>query len=260
MSIKHLFLLALLFVGQQLAFAQFNVGSHLVTSNVNLLLDSRKSNNIGTNTGNTPSKNTVDMGEFKIELGYGKIKKENSVVVFGLGYGYAYRNSTSNTKDTLLIRDDNSVSKTFSFSAIAESNNFVPMQKNWGFLYTLRTGIDIGFNSNSTINNTKKPNNDSLVQRIFTSEGISIQGNILFHIGAYYQLQKHLLLFTQINVLGAKIGSTISNSENSGNKQDLESFNIELTGALTPLYKISDLTIGIKFLIPSKERIVPTFK
>lgn len=261
MSIKHLFLLALLFVGQQLAFAQFNVGSRLVTSNVNLLLDNNKSDGSGANTGNNTSyKSTDNKGDFKIELGYGKIKKENSVTVFGLGYGYSYRNSASNTKDSLLIRDNSSDFKTISFSAFAERNNFVPMQKNWGFLYTLRTGIGLDFNNSNTINNTKKTNNDSLVQRIFSSDGIAIQGSILFHIGVYYQLQKHLLLFTQINVLGAKIGSTITNSENSGNKQELESFDITLTGALTPLYKISDLTIGIKFLIPSKERIVPTFK
>jgi hypothetical protein len=254
MSIKHFFLLALLFVGQQLAVAQFTIGSRIITSNLNLSLNNLNTNTSRANTGNTVFLNTYNEGAFNIGLGYGRIKQENRVTIFGLGYNYSYRNDASNTKDTLLIRDNTNDNKSASFSAFAEMTNFVPMQKNWGFLYTLRTGINLGFNNNVTNNDTKKLSNDSLVQRKTTTEGAAIQGNILFHIGAYYQLQKHFLLFTQINILGAQIGYNILNSDNSANKLQSEGFGITLTGALTPLYKISDLTIGVKFLIPSKAK------
>jgi hypothetical protein len=75
-----------------------------------------------------------------------------------------------------------------------------------------------------------------------------IQGNV----GAYYMLSKHLLLFTQFNLLGLNVSFSNSNTNNVNSSSESTTVSFDMSGTLTPTYKLGDINIGIKYLIPTK--------
>jgi hypothetical protein len=238
-------------INASLCQAQFGKGAQMLSGNVNFDFGNSKTNVEDFVSPFTKNKDEENKYGFGIELGYGKFKKENTVLLYGLGYTYLFSESNRMVSDTGKVAKTNSLNSNYRYTLFAEKLNFIPIKSNWGLIYSVK-GL-VGYN---TANSTSKGNyynitKDSNVISESISDGNYFQLAVSGNLGAYYTINKHFLLFSQINVFTANLDFNNYTDSYSGNVRKIEnsSFGFNLTGALTPSFKLGDISIGLKYLI-----------
>lgn len=231
--------------------AQFNVGVKLLSGNLTANIQNNTNNAQdldGLKTIKIEKYNSIGAG---IELGYGKISKPNKAIIYGLGYSNYQIIKSTNQTDTLKNYLNNDESNNNSYYLFAEKINFIPVKTNWGFMYNFKASLRYENSKNNYANNTKYSKNDSVISGFSNSVENAYTANMQINIGAYYIFHQNFILFTQLNLLGTSLGYT--NFENKGKSQNTnsDSYIFNFSGVLTPTYKLGDLSIGLKYIIPA---------
>ncbi|MBJ7427502.1 MAG: hypothetical protein JHD28_00860 [Bacteroidia bacterium] len=155
--------------------------------------------------------------------------------------------------DTSRTINSISTNHNYRYTAFAEKLNFIPIKSNWGINYSFKGLVSYNsLNSNSKGNYYYNSNDSSFVLE-GRSEGDYYQLAISGNLGAYYVLNTHFLLFSQINVFTANLNFNKNTDSYLGNLRKIEDnrFSFNLTGALTPTFKLGDISVGLRFIIPN---------
>ncbi len=187
-----------------------------------------------------------------IELGYGKIKVQNQIFIYGLGFTYNLSLINNKRYDTTAFTETKSSGNTYSYFIFGEKSFFIPISPKYGFMYNLNTNLRYSHTSNDDSYYSRMFSNDSANIRNLGHSNSSVQAKIQGNVGAYYMLNKHLLLFTQFNLLGLNLTFSNSNTNNLNSSSESNNVSFDMSGILTPTYKLGDINIGIKYLIPSQ--------
>ncbi|MFA9214449.1 MAG: hypothetical protein ACEQSR_11485 [Candidatus Methylacidiphilales bacterium] len=250
---KFYTLIIFTFINVSLCQAQFGEGAQMLSGDVNFDFVNSKNNSEDFVSPFIKNNNEDNKYGFGIELGYGKFKKENNVWMFGIGYTYLFSEINRIFSDTSRIINSISTNHNYRYTAFAEKLNFIPIKSNWGINYSVK-----GLVSYNTVNNKSKGNyyynsNDSSFVLEGMSDGNYYELAISGNLGAYYVLNKYFLLFSQINVFTANLNYTKNTDTYLGNLRKIENsnFGFNLTGALTPTFKLGDISIGLRYIIPN---------
>lgn len=250
---KFYALIVFTFINVSLCRAQLSKGSQIFSGNVNYDFGSSKNNSEDFVSPFVKNNNEENRYGFGIELGYGKFKKDNSVWLFGLGYTNIFSETNRIFSDTSKSINSISTNTYHRYTAFAEKLNFIPIKSNWGINYSVK-----GLVSYNTVNNKSKGNyyynsNDSSFVLEGMSDGNYYELAISGNLGAYYVLNKHFLLFSQINVFTANLNYNKNTDTYLGNFRKIENsnFGFNLKGALTPTFKLGDISIGLRYIIPN---------
>lgn len=250
---KFYLLILFTLINISICIAQFNKGAQMISGTVNFDLASSKNNTEDYVSPFTKNNNEEDKYGFGIELGYGRFKKENTVWVFGIGYSYLFSKVNQTVSDTGRSAKINGVNSDYRYTFFAENLNFIPIKSNWGITYSIK-GL-FGYN---TLNSNSKSNyhynyNDSSFIGESSSDGANYLLSFSGNLGAYYTINKHFLLFSQINVFTSNLSFFNNTNTYFGNVRKTENsgFGFNLTSALTPVFKLGDISIGLKYIIPN---------
>lgn len=248
---KFYLLVLFTFININLCQAQFNKGTQMLSGNVSIDLASSKNNTEDYVSPFTKNNNEENKYGFGIELGYGKFKKVNTIVLYGLGYSYLFSEANLTNSDTSRSLKINSVNNDYRYTIFAENLNFIPLKNNWGITYSFK-----GLFAFNTLKSTSKSSyyynyNDSSFIGESSSDGANYLLSFSGNLGAYYTINKHFLLFSQLNVFTANLNFFNNTNTYLGNVRKTENagFGFNLTGALTPTFKLGDISIGLKYLI-----------
>ncbi len=233
--------------------AQFGKGSQILSGNINFDFGSSKNNSEDFVSPFTKINNEENNYGFGIELGYGKFKKENSVWIFGIGYTYIYSESNRMFSDTSRTINSISTNHNYRYTAFAEKLNFIPIKSNWGISYSIKSLVSYNPLYSASKSSYYYSSNDSAFVLEGQSDGYYYQLAISGNLGTYYVLNKHFLLFSQINVFTANLNYTKNSDTYLGNFRKIENsnFGFNLAGALTPAFKLGDISIGLRYIIPN---------
>lgn len=238
----------------RLCLAQFGKGSQIFSGNINTDFANSNSNSEDFVSPFTKNYNEEKKYGFGLELGYGKFKKENTVLLFGLSYSYSYSESRQMFSDTSKSVKSSGQNFENKYNLFIEKLNFIPIKSNWGLIYSFRGLFGYNTVNSSSKNNFYFSSNDSIVNLEGSSNSNYLQLAASGNLGAYYTINKHFLLFSQINVFTVDLNFNNYKNNYLGNLRKIEnsSFGFNLTGALTPAFKLGDISIGIKYLIYKK--------
>jgi hypothetical protein len=229
--------------------AQFSKGTRMLNGNGNFDISNSKNISedfVGLKQKTETKNNTFGYG---FQLGYGKFKKENKVLVYGLGYSFVSNEINSNKIDTVKNGIYYAKGTTNSYLIFIENLNFLPIKNNWGVLYSIKGSISYNLSENNNTTTTKFIANDSNVFNKGAYSNNYFQVSVYGNLGVYYCLNKNFLLFSQLNLCGADLSFNNSAISSSTNKSENTNFSFNLTGALTPVFKLSDISIGLKYMI-----------
>ena len=232
--------------------AQFNTGTRLISGNITANIQNTSNNSEdldGLKIKKTEQNNIIGAG---IELGYGKIKKQNKANIFGLGYSKSQSTKTTNQTETLKTYKNIDESNINNYYLFAEKNNFIPVKPNWGFMSNLNARLQYSNSIISYSSQTKDLPNDFTTYGIGSVTSNYYIANLQINIGAYYVFHKNFILFTQLNLLGASLGYSNSNTKATNQNTNSETYIFNFSGVLTPTYKLGDFGIGLKYIIPAK--------
>ncbi len=238
-------------INASLCRAQFGKGSQMLSGNVNFDLASSKNSTEDYVSPFTKNNNEEDKYGFGIELGYGKFKKENTVWVFGLGYSYMLSKVYQTLSDTGRSVKTNSKNADYKYTLFAENLNFIPIKNNWGLTYSFKSLLAYNTLKSNSKSNYYFNYNDSSFIGENSSDGANYLVSFSGNLGAYYNINKHFLLFSQLNVVTANLNFFNNTNTYLGNVRKTENagFGFDLVGALTPAFKLGDISIGIQYLI-----------
>lgn len=232
--------------------AQFNVGVKMLSGNISAAIQNNTSTNNNPTSYVYKTIDTRDNYGVGLELGYGKIKVENQIFIFGLGFTYNISLVNNKRYDTTAFSESKSTGNTYSYYVFGEKTFFLPMSPKYGFMYNFNSNIRYSHTENDDSYYSRMVSNDSAYIRYLGHSNTSVQAKLQGNVGAYYMLNKHLLLFTQFNLLGLNVTFSNSNSNNVNSTSESNNVSFDMSGILTPTYKLGDINIGIKCLIPSK--------
>ena len=245
-------LIILLFITSFISKAQFNVGVKMLSGNISSAI---QNNTVTNNNSSSFVYKTIDTRDnygVGLEVGYGKIKAQNQIFIFGLGFTYNISLVNNKRYDTTAFSESKSTGNTYTYYVFGEKTYFIPMSIKYGFMYNFNSNIRYSHTENDDSYYSRMFSNDSTNIRNLGHSNSSVIGRIQGNVGAYYMLNKHLLLFTQFNLLGLNVTFSNSNTNNVNSSSESNNVSFDMSGILTPTYKLGDINIGIKYLIPSK--------
>jgi hypothetical protein len=245
-------LLILFFLLTLISKAQFNIGVRMVSGNISSAIQNNSATNNNPKSFVYKSTDTRENYGVGIELGYGKIKVQNQIFIYGLGFTYNLSLINNKRYDTTAFTETKSSGNTYSYFIFGEKSFFIPISPKYGFMYNLNTNLRYSHTSNDDSYYSRMFSNDSANIRNLGHSNSSVQAKIQGNVGAYYMLNKHLLLFTQFNLLGLNLTFSNSNTNNLNSSSESNNVSFDMSGILTPTYKLGDINIGIKYLIPSQ--------
>ncbi len=248
---KKIVLLGLIAFAINTLQAQFNKGTRMLNGNGNFDFSNNKNNSedlIGLKQTSETENNGFGYG---IQLGYGKFKKENKVLVYGLGYGFINDETYTNKTDSIKQSHFSSQVTTNSYLIFIENLNFIPIKNNWGLIYSIKGVISYNLSENNNTTTTKFIVNDSNTFNKGSYITNYFQVSAIGNLGVYYCLNKNFLLFSQLNLCGANLSFNNSTTNSSSNKSENNNLSFNLTGALTPTIKLGDISIGLRYIIPN---------
>jgi hypothetical protein len=246
---KRTLLLGLIIFAINSLQAQFSKGTRMLNGNGNFDFSNNKSSSEDITGLKQRNETENNMFGYGLQLGYGKFRKENKVLVYSLGYSFVSNETNSNKIDSIKTGIYYSKGTTNSYLIFIENLNFLPIKNNWGILYSIKSSVGYNLSENNTTTTTKFIANDSNVLNKSSYITNYFQVSAFGNLGVYYCLNKKFLLFSQLNLCGVNLNFNTSTTNSSSNKSENTSFSFNLTGALTPTFKLGDISIGLKYLI-----------
>ena len=191
---------------------------------------------------------------YSLQLGYGQFKKENVVLLYGLGYSNNIKDIKTNGKDSTRLFNGNTQDKSGSYSVFIDKQTFIPIKNNIGIYYSINPMLSYGTTNSKSNFETTNTQNDSVVKSFNTSERAFFIASLGGNFGVFYRINKYLVLTGQINVFRARIIYSKSKVYNQSNDESENSeFGFQLYGAISPNFALNDVSIGLSFIFQKQK-------
>lgn len=190
--------------------------------------------------------------DYIIGLSYGKFKKDNMLLNAGISYEFAYNLLQRSTNDTAAAYAESNDRQTIHHVTInGGSAWYYPVWTTVGFYHA--EAVSVGYSHTTSEATDLTPSGISSHYKVPGSQSIGTGAG--FNLGAYYMVTPRLMLLAELKLIQVALSYKWEKSVSGTRQINDHSFAISTTGTLTPNYKLSDVSIGIRYVIPAKTAV-----
>lgn len=182
---------------------------------------------------------------YTLIIPYSYCRKENSMVTAGISYTWSRIEERETTVDTNLFASDYTFALTNRPGIILGVAKYLPLGPKGGFYHAENFYFVYGY---STRENQATRGNTTIYNTVPSHE---YKADIIASLGGYLRISTNLMAVAELEIIGLGVRSiTREGFDNSGQPVNQSTMTINSSGALSPQFNMSNISIGLKFILP----------